>query len=176
MKRRLWLTVALALPGCTESPQPRPELTGSDGTTTEATTEASTGSVDSTGAVPCVPSCEAGQECIAGTCLDMSDSSSTGEPPAECGLAVQLQLPNPACVPCAEASCCAELQGCFGDETMTEETECLQLNNCIAMACAGAMTDLMMCVDMNCADYSASLALWMAYRSCLGMSCLVECT
>jgi hypothetical protein len=155
--------------------------TGEGSTSSPATTmteEETTASVDSTGAVTCDPPCEAGQECVAGTCFDMGDSGSTGAPPAECGLAVQLQFPNPACGPCAEDACCPELQGCFGDETTMMETECLQLNNCIAMDCATAMTlpDLMMCVDMNCPDFSASLNTWLAYQSCLGMNCMADCS
>ena len=104
--------------------------------------------------------------------------SSSGEPPAMCGLVVQLNFPNPACGPCAEANCCPQLQACFGDETTMEMTECLQLNNCIAMNCAMAMTQMefQMCVDANCSDFSASLPVWGNYQMCLGLSCQAECS
>jgi hypothetical protein len=139
----------------------------------------SSGNVDSSGGVTCDPPCEAGQECIGGTCFDMGESgNTTGEPPAECGLAVMLNFPNPMCGPCAEGACCPELQGCFGDETTMKETECLQLNNCIAMNCMMAMTlmEVQECVDMNCMEFAASMNTWLAYQACLGMNCAAECS
>jgi hypothetical protein len=150
------------------------EATTNPGTTMPAE---STG-MDTSGGVTCDPPCEAGQQCIDGTCFDMPGDSTTGEPPAECGLVVQLNFPNPECGPCAEANCCPELQGCFGDETTMEMTECLQLNNCIAMECMTAMTlmEVQECVDMNCMDFSASLNTWIAYQACLGMKCMAQCS
>ncbi len=150
--------------------------TGAPATTAPA--ESSDGG-DTTAGATCDPPCEAGQECIGGTCFDMpGDSSSSGEPPAECGLVVQLNFPNPACGPCAEANCCPELQGCFGDETTMEMTECLQLNNCIAMNCMGAasLMEVQECVDMNCMEFGASFDTWLGYQACVGMSCAAECS
>jgi hypothetical protein len=153
------------------------ELTG---TTVQATTMPgeTTSDPDTSGGVTCDPPCDAGQECVGGTCFDMPGDSTTGEPPMECGLAVMLSFPNPACGPCAEDACCAELQGCFGDETTMEMTECLQLNNCIAMNCATAMTlmEAQACVDEMCTDFAASFNTWIAYQSCLGMNCMAECS
>lgn len=155
--------------------------TGEEPTGTSAQTTApaeSSGSPESSGGVTCDPPCDAGQECVGGTCFDMPGDSTTGEPPMECGLVVQLNFPNPACGPCAEDACCAELQGCFGDETTMEMTECLQLNNCIAMNCATAMSlmEVQTCVDDMCTDFSASLNTWIAYQACLGMNCMAECS
>jgi hypothetical protein len=152
--------------------------TGEATTSPTTTMPAESTGMDTSGGVTCDPPCEAGQECIGGTCFDMPGDSTTGEPPAECGLAVQLQFQNPECGPCAEANCCAELQGCFGDETTMEMTECLQLNNCIAMNCMMAMSlmEVQECVDMNCMDFSASMNTWVAYQACLGMSCVAQCS
>lgn len=154
---------------------------GEESTTASMTTmpEESTGTMDTSGGVTCNPPCEAGQQCIDGQCFDMpGDDTSTGEPPAECGLVVQLTFPNPMCGPCAEANCCPELQGCFGDETTMEMTECLQLNNCIAMNCMTAMSlmEVQTCVDESCMDFSASLNTWVAYQACLGMNCMAQCS
>lgn len=154
------------------------EPTGTSAQSTTAPAESSSGSPDSSGGATCDPPCDAGQECVGGTCFDMPGDSTTGEPPMECGLAVQLNFPNPACGPCAQDACCAELQGCFGDETTMEMTECLQLNNCIVENCATAMSlmELQTCVDMSCMDFGASLNTWLSYQSCLGMNCMAECS
>lgn len=166
-------------PGPTTSP-----TTTDPGTTTDppATTTMDPATTDSTTGDPpatCDPPCEADQECIEGTCFDLPPAdSSSGEPPAECGLGVTLMFPNPACGACLEANCCEQLQVCFGDETVMMETECLQLNNCIAMNCAMAMTqmELQMCVDMNCMDFAGSINDWLAYQVCAGMSCVADCS
>lgn len=150
------------------------------GTTAQATTMSaeSTGEPDTSGGVTCDPPCDAGQECVGGACIDMPGDSTTGEPPMECGLAVQLQFPNPECITCAGDACCTELQTCFGDETMAGQmTECLNLNNCIVMNCSTAMSlmELQTCVDMSCMDFGASLNTWLAYQACLGMNCMAQC-
>jgi hypothetical protein len=154
--------------------------TGEAATSTPATTmpEESSGNMETSGGVACDPPCDAGQQCIGGDCFDMPGDSTTGGPPAECGLVVQLNFPNAECGPCAEANCCPELQGCFGDETTMEMTECLQLNNCIAMECMGAMSlmDVQTCVDESCMDFSASFNTWVAYQACLGMNCMAQCS
>lgn len=157
--------------------------TGDESTSTAApmTTmpEESTGNMDTSGGVTCDPPCEVGQQCVDGQCFDMpGEDSTTGEPPAECGLVVELTFPNPECGPCAEENCCPELQGCFGDETTMKMTECLQLNNCIAMNCQMAMSlmELQTCVDENCMDFSASLNTWLGYQSCVGMNCAAQCS
>jgi hypothetical protein len=146
--------------------------------TTESMEE-STASPDSSGGVTCNPPCTADQQCIDGQCFDMpGEDSTTGEPPMECGLVVTLDFPNPACGPCVEDACCPELQGCFGDETTMEMTECLQLNNCIAMNCATAMSlmEVQTCADENCGDFTASFNTWIAYQACLGMNCAAACS
>lgn len=149
------------------------------GTTVQVTTDmegSTTAELDSSGGVACNPPCEAGQECVGGACVDMPGDSTTGDPPMECGLAVTIQAPNPACGPCLEENCCPELQGCFGDETTMEMTECLQLNNCVAKSCMGvAPMDIQACIDKNCADFSGAFNLWAAYQTCAGMNCMAEC-
>jgi hypothetical protein len=65
---------------------PRPTTGEAESTDSPATTmpmtEESTGNADSSGGpATCDPPCEAGEECIGGTCFDMGDSGSTGEPP-----------------------------------------------------------------------------------------------
>ena len=173
--------------GAETNPLPTTSV-GNDGTTAEEPTGTtaqnttapaeSTGEPDTSGGVACDPPCDVGQECVGGACFDMPGDSTTGEPPMECGLVVQLNFPNAMCGPCAEDACCPELQGCFGDETTMEMTECLQLNNCIAMSCATAMTlmDVQTCVDAMCMDFSASLNTWLSYQACLGMNCMAQCS
>ena len=133
---------------------------------------------DTTEGVTCDPPCEAGQECVDGVCMDMPADSSSGDPPAECGLPPGLMFPSPMCGECLEGSCCEQLQVCFGDETTMEMTDCLQLNNCVAMNCTMAMSlpDLEMCVDDNCADFSDALNDWLAYNTCAGMNCMAACS
>jgi hypothetical protein len=140
------------------------------------TDEESTADPDTSGGVTCNPPCEAGQQCIDGACFDMPGDSTTGEPPMECFTPVMIQTPNPACAPCLEDNCCDQLQACFGDETTMGETECLQLNNCIAMECMGvAPAEIQACIDENCADFSASLPQWIAFQQCAGMNCAADC-
>lgn len=191
---RLRPLMGLLVTACVGSPPPPPGPAATDATTGDATLAVdatstsdpgstgttaaeSTSELSSTTEAVCDPPCQAGQECFGGTCFDMPGESTTGEPPAECGLAVQLQYPNPQCAPCAEASCCSELQACFGDET-TKATDCLELNNCIATNCATAMSleELQACVDAMCPSYARWFETWIAFQACLGMSCQTECT
>ena len=160
----------------TNSTNPTTDTTdGATGNAESSTGAGSTGE-DTTGGVTCDPPCEAGQMCVSGTCFDVDDSSS-GEPPAECGLGVMLQFPNPACGDCLAANCCMQLQGCFGDETVMMETECLQLNNCIFMNCQGVMpADLQMCIQDNCGDFAGSLQDWIGYQMCAGANCAADCS
>lgn len=155
------------------------ELTDTTVQATSAAESSTTADPDTSGGVTCDPPCDAGQECVGGTCMDPPGDSTTGEPPMECGLAVMIQFPNPECITCAGDACCTELQTCFGDETMAGQmTECLQLNNCIVENCATAMSlmELQTCVDDNCMDFGASLNTWLAYQSCLGMNCMAQCS
>lgn len=193
--------LGLLVPACVGSPPPPPSPAATDaatdgatvgdaaGTTSatstgelgqEATTLADgTSAVESTtGAIGCDPPCQAGQECIDGACLDMPDAT-TAEPPAECGLAVEFDYPDfPECGPCAKASCCLELQACFGDEVTMMETECHQLNNCIAMSCSMVMTtrELQACAEQLCPTVSAWFDTWLAFEVCLAASCQAACT
>lgn len=164
---------------------PQPTTTPATGTTEGEDTGPGTDQPESTGTpdpdttsgpVTCDPPCEADQQCVDGVCFDMDGDTSTGEPPMECFTPVQIQAPNPACAPCLEANCCDELQGCFGDETTMGMTECLSLNNCIVMECAGAGPDIQACIDENCADFAGSFNLWVAYQACAGMSCQADCS
>lgn len=56
--------------------------TGTPATTMPAESSSSSDSADTSGGVTCDPPCEAGQECIGGTCFDMGgEESSSGDPP-----------------------------------------------------------------------------------------------
>jgi hypothetical protein len=178
------------------------DATPTDDTTTgsSATSEPSTSSIGSTGAGPCDPPCAADQACIDGACLDTpcdppcaadqacidgvcfdmgATDTTTGEPPPECSVAVNLDdFEPPECGPCLAASCCEELQACVGDETTMVETECRLLNNCIAMNCVmvGTQRELEACANDACAAYVASWETWLAFQSCAGSSCSNECS
>lgn len=124
--------------------------------------------------------CTAADECIddsmcgGGMCIGcLCIGGDTGT--AECGTNVATM--NPACDECTHANCCAEVQGCFGDETQMGETPCLQLNNCIATSCTTAMTleDLQMCIDMNCPDLAGELQNFLMFNNCAAMNCAADC-
>lgn len=124
-------------------------------------------------AAACNPPCAAGQECIAGQCFGGDES--TGEPPADCG--TNVMFPNAMCDECAKASCCEQMQACFGDETVMEATPCFTLNNCIAMSCTMATNamELQTCIDENCAENADQLNTWLAFQNCVGTSCMAQC-
>ena len=88
-----------------------------------------------------------------------------------------LNFENPACGECAEGMCCAQLQACFGDETVMEMTDCATLNNCIGMNCGGATTvaELQMCVEAMCAETAGELMTFLGINACLGMNCAAAC-
>lgn len=145
----------------------------------EDTTPADTGTTD--------PTADTGGECTAqDECIDDSMCAGGmcigclciggGDTGAECGTNVSTM--NAACDDCSHMNCCAEVQACFGDETVMAETPCLTLNNCIGSMCATAMTvqDLQTCVEANCADVAGELQTWLMFNNCVGMNCLDECT
>jgi hypothetical protein len=154
-----------------------PVGTSGEGTSAETTTADGT-----TTAATCEPPCQPGQECIDGLCFDdpgTDTGQTTGEPPPECSLAVDLDaFRPPECGPCLAANCCEVLQACVGDETTMAETECRLLNNCIAMNClmVATLRELEACANEVCAAYVASWATWVAYQMCAGMNCLADCS
>lgn len=143
---------------------------GGDGTTGGADGMMDDGADD--GAV-CDPPCADGEECVAGQCFGRDDDGgSTGGGGGMCG--TNVMLTNPACDTCVKDACCDQMQACFGDETVTMPTPCLELNNCIVMNCAMAQ-DLQMCINENCSDFADQVPTWGAFQQCAGMSCMTEC-
>jgi len=124
----------------------------------------------------CDPACAPGEQCIAGNCVGgMDDGGSETGTPGECGTNVSTM--NAECDACAQDSCCMQLQACFGDETVMMNTPCLDLNNCIAMNCAEAATaeELQTCVDEMCMENAGEFQTWVAFISCVGMNCMMQC-
>lgn len=114
--------------------------------------------------------CAGGGMCIGCICIGGDDTA-----PAECGTNVGTM--NPACDECMHTNCCPEVQACFGDETVTEATPCLNLNNCVATSCTTAMTieDLTMCIDANCPELAGELETFLMFNSCGAMNCAAAC-
>lgn len=114
--------------------------------------------------------CDAGETCLGCICIGGAETGTS-----ECGTNVSTM--NVACDDCSHMNCCAEVQGCFGDETVMMNTPCLELNNCIAMSCTMATTieELQTCVDAMCADFADQLQSWLAFNQCLATSCAAEC-
>lgn len=148
---------------------------GDDGAGSTAAADDDMGDTASADDAPatCDPPCAADQMCVAGNCLGGGDDS-TGEP-VECG--TNVGTGNMACDDCSHANCCAELQACFGDETVVMATPCLELNNCIAMNCNGATTimELQTCVDKSCAETADQLQTFLAMNQCVATSCAAQC-
>lgn len=94
---------------------------------------------------------------------------------AVCGTNVEQ---SPECDACTHANCCPEVQACFGDETVTEDTDCLLLNNCIATMCAGAgsLMEVEQCVDMSCPELAGAFEVYLAFNGCWTGNCLEECS
>lgn len=115
----------------------------------------------------CSPPCPFGQTCIGGSCFDDS--------PTTCG--TNVSSANPTCDACAHANCCDEVQACYGDETVTVETLCLQLNNCIVEYCTSFTTfeELQSCVNSSCSGSASQLNTWVDYNNCLFNACASQC-
>lgn len=196
-----WIAGIVIPMGCVGPPPSPPQFdssgpgpvndgsTGSTGTTsggldasgTEDSSTSSSTTDASTTAAACEPPCMAGSSCIDGRCVSDGGSSSSGGWVGECGLAFDLGMElmiTRSCVDCLEGQCCAELQGCFGDETTTRRTECHELNACILAACAGAGSAerLQSCAQVNCSESYPSYEQWLAYQQCAAASCLARCT
>lgn len=144
-----------------------------------ATTGADTGAEDAGtfgGMCSATDECTVDEDCGGGTCVDCAcvggDSGGSG---AMCPSNVSTG--NMACDSCLAESCCSEFQTCFGDETVTMETECLQLNNCIVENCGMAMdvASLQECVNTNCPDTAGEFNNWVSFTQCLGTSCMSQC-
>ncbi len=141
--------------------------------TTEPMEESSTAPSDSSsGGDECLPTdecredgdCAGGGMCISCLCVG-GEETGTGE----CGTNISTQ--NAACDECIFTNCCAEAQACWGDETVTEPTECVELNNCIGMN--NCMDQA--CIEENCSEFAGSIEPFLALNMCIGTSCASDC-
>jgi hypothetical protein len=138
--------------------------TSQNGTTADPTTglptsdgPGSSGPDDSTGAEP----------------DDSTGAPATTGAPA-CGTNV---MQSEACDACSHENCCAQVQACFGDESVTDDTACLLLNNCIAEQCAGSTTldEVEACVDENCPEVADQFDVYLPLNSCQTSMCFDDC-
>ena len=156
------------------------EDSGSGGAGGDDTGAADGGADDGAGGTfgdDCSPTdeCMTDQDCGGGTCegcVCMADDGGSG---ATCPSNVSTQ--NPACDSCIAENCCSQFQTCFGDASVTMETPCLQLNNCIAMNCMTAMDvqSLQECVNTSCADLAGEFNNWVGFNQCAATSCQAQC-
>ncbi len=148
-----------------------------DDPTDAETTDAATTDVpaDTGEECPPDPECTDDSMCDGGTCIGCICIGGGETGTGECGTNVSTQ--NAACDECSHASCCPEVQGCFGDETVTENTACLELNNCLATNCqaAGTLDALEMCVEEFCPTLASEIPAFLALNACLGMNCGAAC-
>lgn len=151
---------------------PSTTMTTDDPSTTMSTTMTMDTGDECTAEDDCImdADCPGGGSCIGCLCIGGEETGTT-----ECGTNVGTM--NMACDDCSHENCCAEVQGCFGDETVTENTPCLDLNNCIATNCtdAGTVEAIQACIEMNCPELAGEFNTWAAFIGCVGMNCQAEC-
>ncbi len=108
--------------------------------------------------------CDEGERCVDGVCTP-------DEPPAICDAPVLLS--DPLCERCVAATCCAELQSCFGDGTAEVPTPCALLLVCLQDNCFQFADDQVQfdaCTRRECAENADQLdALFAAFE------CVAEC-
>ena len=98
---------------------------GEDDRDASATDTGSSTVADGTAPGTCEPACVGSAECFEGQ-LCQSDATNLG---GACG--GTLAFPDPQCDACVRETCCAELQGCFGDETVRAATVCAEHYACV---------------------------------------------